>query len=61
MSLRIFHIVFITASVLLRVMLGVWGFQHSSPALGVLSFIGTGTLMAYRGKFIRIANRAGLK
>ena len=61
MSLRMFHVVFITASVLLSVMLGVWGFQHASPTLGVLSFIGTGALIAYRGKFIRVANRAGLK
>ena len=60
MSLRMFHIVFITASVLLSVMLGVWGFQHNSPVLGVLSFVGTAALIVYRGKFLKLAKRAGL-
>jgi hypothetical protein len=38
MSLRVFHLVFIAASVMLSVVVGLWGFSNGSPVLGVLSF-----------------------
>jgi hypothetical protein len=61
MSLKAFHLVFIAASVLLSVLVGIWGFQNASPVLGALSFAGTAALILYRGKFLRVAQRAGLK
>ena len=60
MSLKAFHIFFITVSTLLCVVFGVWAtrdFNHSGNwlhmALGVGSFLGSGVLVWYGVWFLR--------
>ncbi len=61
MSLKAFHIFFISASVLLAVMVATWAFLNSSPVLGGVSALAVVALLVYQSKFIRMARALGLK
>ena len=61
MSLKWFHLVFIAASVALSLALAVWAFYNGSPILGVCSLAMGIALLLYRTRFIRTAQRIGLK
>jgi hypothetical protein len=51
MSLKWFHIVFITLSVLLSVWFGVWGLFNQQITLGILSLMASAGLVAYGNYF----------
>ena len=57
MTLKWFHIVFITLSMLLSVGVGVWGLFNNFPALGVLSLAGSAALCVYGPYFLRKARQ----
>jgi hypothetical protein len=61
MSLKWFHLVFISASVALAILLGVWSFMNGLPLLGLVGLVLAGTLIAYRTRFLETARRIGLK
>jgi hypothetical protein len=61
MSLKWFHLVFISASVALAVLLGVWSFVNGLPILGLVGLVLAGTLIVYRNRFLETARRIGLK
>jgi hypothetical protein len=61
MSLKWFHIVFISASALLSVVVAMWAFSTGSPVFGILSLAGGGGLVAYQSVFLRKARELGLK
>ena len=49
MSLRAFHIIFIIASTILCIYLGVW-WMRQSVAIGVMFFVGAAALIIYGKK-----------
>jgi hypothetical protein len=60
MSLRIFHIVFVTVSVLLAIFVGVWGVRTYLAtreagwlALGILFFVSGAVLVVYGTRVYR--------
>ena len=61
MSLKWFHIVFISASALLSVILAMWAFTNGAPIFGIMSLAGGGVLVAYQSMFLRKARELGLK
>ena len=52
MSLKWFHIVFITLSVLLSLWFGLWGLFNEQIALGVVSLAGSAALVVYGNYFV---------
>ena len=52
MSLKWFHIVFVTLSVILSVWFGVWGLFNEQLALGVLSLVASVGLVLYGNRFV---------
>jgi hypothetical protein len=61
MSLKWFHVVFITASALLSVVVAMWAFTTGAPVMGILSLAAGGMLVAYQSRFLRKARQIGLK
>jgi hypothetical protein len=61
MSLKWFHVLFITVSVILSVLLGMFAFANGAPVWGVLSLAAGATLMVYQSRFLRKAREIGLK
>ena len=47
MSLKNFHVVFISFAAILTFLFGAWCFQHSERAMGLISMICGGVLVAY--------------
>jgi hypothetical protein len=52
MSLKWFHIVFITLSMLMSLGFGVWGLFNQQIALGVVSLVGSAGLIVYGNYFL---------
>ena len=57
MSLKWFHIVFITLSVVLSVWFGVWGLFNQQVALGVASLAASVGLVLYGNYFLGKARK----
>jgi hypothetical protein len=53
MSLKAFHVLFITLSIVLTVFFGMWAFSMRHAVVGVVSFISGAGLAAYEVRFIR--------
>ena len=60
MSLKWFHVVFITVSVLMGVAIGVWGLFNDFAALGIGSLAASAVLCIYGNYFLQKARKAGL-
>ena len=60
MSLKWFHIVFITLSMLVAIGFGVWGLINHQIALGVASLAGSAGLCLYGNYFLGKARRLGV-
>ena len=60
MSLKWFHIVFITLSTLLLIGFGVWGLFNQHVALGIGSLAASAGLCVYGNYFLQKARRLGL-
>ena len=52
MSLKWFHIVFITLSMVLSIWFGVWALFNQRAALGVASIVGSAALCVYGNYFL---------
>ena len=52
MSLKWFHIVFITLSMMVSVWFGVWALFNEQIALGIVSLAGSAALVAYGNYFL---------
>lgn len=68
MSLKAFHVVFITLSIVLCVWFGLWAFSQRGPdgsvqylALSALAFLSSAGLLAYEVGFLRKCRVAGIK
>jgi hypothetical protein len=57
MTLKWFHIVFITLSMLLSVGVGLWGLFNNFVALGVVALAGSAALCVYGPYFLRKARQ----
>ena len=53
MTLKWFHIVFITLSTLMAIGVGVWGLFNNFVALGIASLVGSAALCMYGPYFLR--------
>jgi len=53
MSLKEFHVVFISASILLLIGFAGWGFQNARPLWAVLSAVAAALLGLYEIYFVR--------
>jgi hypothetical protein len=53
MSLKAFHLLFITLSIVLTVFFGMWAFSMQHAVVGVLSFISGAGLVVYEVRFVR--------
>ena len=60
MSLKWFHLVFISLSTVLAVAFGLWGFLNHFTALGVGSLAAAVALGVYGNYFLQKARRIGL-
>ena len=60
MSLKWFHIVFISLSVLVSLGFGVWGLFNQQIALGVVSLGASAGLVLYGNYFLAKARRLGV-
>lgn len=61
MSLKAFHILFIVISILLALVIAVWGLMNGEWLLGLLALAGGALLVVYAGRFMEMARRIGLK
>lgn len=61
MSLKWFHLVFITLSVALALGFGIWGLVSQYAALGLLSLVVAAALVVYEVYFVRKSRRIGLE
>ena len=52
MSLKWFHIVFVSLSMLLSIWFGIWGLMNGEIALGIVSLAGSAGLCVYANYFI---------
>jgi hypothetical protein len=60
MSLKWFHIVFISLSMLVSLAFGVWGLFNQRTALGLVSLAGSAGLCVYGNYFLGKARRLGV-
>lgn len=60
MSLKWFHIFFISLSVIVAVGFGLWGIFNHYVLLGVLSLVVAAGLVVYGNYFLRKARKIGL-
>ena len=60
MSLKWFHIVFISISTLMGIAVGVWGLANNFLALGVASLVSSAALCVYGTYFLQKARKVGL-
>ena len=60
MSLKWFHLVFITLSVLISIGFGVWGLFNEYPVLGALSLVASAGLVVYGNYFLGKARTLSL-
>ena len=57
MSLKWFHIVFVSLSMVVSIWFGVWGLFHEQVVLAVLSLAGSAALCVYGNYFLGKARR----
>jgi hypothetical protein len=60
MSLKWFHIVFISLSVLVSLAFGIWGLFNQHLALGLASLAGSAGLCVYGNYFLDKARKMGV-
>jgi hypothetical protein len=60
MSLKWFHIVFITISMLMGAAIGVWGLFNRFTALSIASLASSAALCVYGSYFLQKMRREGL-
>ena len=60
MSLKWFHVVFITISTLMGIAIGVWGFFNHFILLGAASLASSAGLCVYGTYFLQKARKVGL-
>jgi uncharacterized membrane protein YdjX (TVP38/TMEM64 family) len=60
MSLKWFHVVFISLSTLMGIAIGVWGLFNGFPVLGIASLASSAALCVYGTYFLQKARREGL-
>ena len=60
MSLKWFHIVFISISMLMGIAIGVWGLFNHLIGLGVASLAASASLCVYGTYFLQKARKTGL-
>lgn len=60
MSLKWFHIVFISLSVLLSVWFGIWGLFNHQVALGIVSLCASAGLAVYGNYFLGKVRKLGV-
>lgn len=60
MSLKWFHIVFISLSVLLSLWFGIWALFNEQIALGILSLGGSAGLVLYGSYFLGKVRKLGV-
>ena len=60
MSLKWFHIVFISLSMLMGIAIGIWGLFNHFMVLGLASLASSAALCVYGTYFLRKAREAGL-
>ena len=60
MSLKWFHIVFISLSVLLSVWFGIWGLFYGQVVLGIVSLCASAGLVVYGNYFLGKARKLGV-
>lgn len=60
MSLKWFHIVFITLSMLVSLGFGVWGVLNQQAALGIASLASSAGLVVYGNYFLGKARKLGV-
>jgi hypothetical protein len=60
MSLKWFHIVFITLSMVLSLWFGLWGLFNQQIALGIASLAGSAGLVVYGTYFLGKVRKLGL-
>jgi hypothetical protein len=60
MSLKWFHVVFVTLSVLLSLWFGVWALFHGQTALGIVSLGGSAGLVLYGNYFLGKVRKLGV-
>jgi hypothetical protein len=60
MSLKWFHIVFISLSMLMGIAIGIWGLFNNFIVLGLASLASSAALCVYGTYFLRKAREAGL-
>jgi hypothetical protein len=60
MSLKWFHIVFITLSVVLSLWFGIWGLFNEQIALGIVSLAASAGLVLYGNYFLAKIRKLGV-
>jgi len=60
MSLKWFHVVFISISMLMGIAIGVWAFFNHFMGLGAASLVSSAALCVYGNYFLQKARRVGL-
>ena len=60
MSLKWFHIVFISLSVVLSVRFGIWGLFNGQVALGILALGASAGLVVYGNHFLAKIRKLGV-
>ena len=61
MSLKWFHVLFISLSVVLAVGFGLWGIAGDHAVLGGLSILAALALAAYGTYFLQVSRKIGLR
>ena len=60
MTLKWFHVVFISLSTLMSIAIGIWGLFNHFAVLGIVSLAGSAGLCVYGTYFLQKAKRLGL-
>ena len=60
MSLKWFHIVFVSLSMLVSLGFGVWGLFHQHVVLGIVSLISSAGLVVYGNYFLGKTRKLGV-
>ena len=60
MTLKWFHVVFITLSVILSLWFGIWGLYNHRVALGIVSLSASAGLVLYGNYFLGKARKLGV-
>ena len=61
MSLKWFHIVFISSSAALALLMAIWAIANGRLLMAAVAIAGGGLLVVYQNKFVEKARRIGLK